>query len=221
MRWPPTVCWASRRRRCSPSAAIPKARRWIAPANGRRRTSHPFSTANTGITPINLNNPGAARPEGNSRANHLNMLHGKEEITMPAWDPNAWFWGEAMAMLDRAERLQRQFFQVHGTAEAGPTWSPPVDVFEYGDELSIVAALPEVAPGQVEVSVEAGNLVLRGERPLPQMCRRAQIRQLEIPYGRFERRIPLPAGRFEVLGKSLSNGCFVLTLRRSGPGASP
>src|SRR5574337_1602583 len=87
--------------------------------------------------------------------------------------------------------------------------------------LSIVAALPEVAPGQVEVSVEAGNLVLRGERPLPPMCRQAQIRQLEIPYGRFERRMPLPAGRFEVLGKNLSNGCFVLNLRRSGPGASP
>ena len=140
---------------------------------------------------------------------------------MPAWDPNTWFWGEAMAMLDRAERLQRQFFQFQGTTEAGPTWSPPVDVFEYGDELSIVAALPEVAPGQVEVSVEAGNLVLRGERPLPRMCRHAQIRQLEIPYGRFERRIPLPAGLFEVLGKSLSDGCFVLTLRKRPPGETP
>lgn len=140
---------------------------------------------------------------------------------MPTWDPNAWFWGEALEMLDRAERLQRQFFQLHGTLEAGPTWSPPVDVFECGDELSIIAALPDVSPGQVEVSVEACSLVLRGERPLPQKCRQGQIRQLEIPYGRFERRVPLPAGRFEMLGQSFSNGCFVLTLRRTDPGASP
>jgi HSP20 family molecular chaperone IbpA len=42
------------------------------------------------------------------------------------------------------------------------------------------------------------------------------IHRLEIPYGRFERRIALPPGRFEVASRDLVDGCLVLSLRRTG-----
>lgn len=137
---------------------------------------------------------------------------------MRDWNPNVWFWSEAMDMLDRAERLQRMFFHVQAGTVATPAWSPPVDVFERGPELLVMAALPDVAPAQIEVVLEEGSLLLRGVRALPAECRRAQIRQLEIPYGRFERRVALPAGPFELLGQSFANGCLVLTLGRVRPG---
>ena len=54
---------------------------------------------------------------------------------------------------------------------------------------------------------------MRGERPLPLSGgTRALVHQLEIPYGYFERRIALPAGRFEMVGRGL--------IEREGPGAA-
>ena len=61
----------------------------------------------------------------------------------------------------------------------------------------------------------APNLIIvRGERSLPANSRRAAIHRLEIPYGRFERRIALPAGAFELMDRQLEHGCLALTLRR-------
>jgi HSP20 family molecular chaperone IbpA len=60
-----------------------------------------------------------------------------------------------------------------------------------------------------------GALIVRGERPLPFVGRPLAVRHLEIPYGAFERRIPLPAGRFDAGAPELSQGCLILRLRRS------
>lgn len=131
---------------------------------------------------------------------------------MRDWDPNTWLWGEARDMLDRAERLQRLLFRVQGGTVTAPAWSPLVDVFDQGHEVVVMVALPGVRPTQVEVVVEPHGMLVRGVCPLPPECRHAHIRQLEIPYGRFERRVPLPAGPFELIGQSFFNGCLVLTL---------
>lgn len=133
---------------------------------------------------------------------------------MPIRDPAASIWGEALEMLDRAERMQRQFFRLQRDARSGPSWAPPVDVFEQDDGLLVLVALPDVAPEQVQVLVEGHALVIRGQRSLPVACRRGTIRQLEIPHGRFERRIELPPGEFASVRKSFSNGCLVLELSR-------
>jgi HSP20 family molecular chaperone IbpA len=135
---------------------------------------------------------------------------------MPFRDPTASIWGEALEMLDRAERLQRQFFRLQRTARPGPSWLPPTDIFEQDEGLLIVVALPDVPPAQVEVLSEGGGLIVRGERPLPTACRQAVIRQLEIPYGRFERRIDLPAGEYVLARKTFNDGCLVLVLKKGG-----
>jgi HSP20 family molecular chaperone IbpA len=68
----------------------------------------------------------------------------------------------------------------------------------------------------VHVVHERGTLIIRGERPLPFSGRPLTVRQLEIPYGAFERRIPLPAGRFDAAAPELNHGCLLLRLRRIG-----
>jgi len=103
-------------------------------------------------------------------------------------------WAEALELLRGAEKLQRRFFQL-GAAEA-PGWEPPVDLYETGDGLTLCVALPGVAADEIEVSLEAGTVVVRGERAFPGAFQRAIIYRLEIPYGRFERRIALPAGQY-------------------------
>jgi HSP20 family molecular chaperone IbpA len=142
----------------------------------------------------------------------LSLIH-QEMLTMQSRDPRSWMWAQALEMLHDAERLQRQFFRI-GVAEGAPYWEPPIDLYENGDELRLLVALPGVTPQQLEVVLAPGLIIVRGERSLPTNSRRAAIRRLEIPYGRFERRIALPAGAFELIEQQLEHGCLVLTLRR-------
>lgn len=111
--------------------------------------------------------------------------------------------------MERAERLHRQFFH-----HAGPSWQAPIDVFETEDGLLIMAALPGVEPETITVALSPGALVVSGTRALPAELQKARILRLEIPHGRFERRIELPAVPFELSGQHLANGCLMLRLRR-------
>jgi HSP20 family protein len=42
--------------------------------------------------------------------------------------------------------------------------------------------------------------------------RTSAVHRLEIPYGGFERRIALPAGRYRLIEQACANGCLVLRL---------
>jgi len=123
-------------------------------------------------------------------------------------------WAEACELLERAERLHRQFFQPRPGEGRRPSWEPPVDVLETEAELWILVALPGVGADQLQVVVDNGTLVVAGERPMPGRAHAGIIRRLEIPYGHFERRIDLPPGRFEIARRELADGCLVLGLRK-------
>jgi HSP20 family molecular chaperone IbpA len=49
---------------------------------------------------------------------------------------------------------------------------------------------------------------------LPRRLASAAIQRLEIPHGRFERRLPLPAGLWQLAGQEFANGCLQLLLVR-------
>ena len=131
-------------------------------------------------------------------------------------DPGDWMWAQACDMLEEAERMHRRFFRLAPSTAAQAAWEPPVDMFEGEREIVIVVAMPGVAAERVHVLHERGALVIRGERPLPFTGLRLAVRQLEIPYGAFERRVQLPQGQFEVGTPELTHGCLVLRLRRNG-----
>jgi len=132
---------------------------------------------------------------------------------MPLRDFESWMWAEACEMLDRADRLHRQFFRPAAMHAKRPTWEPPVDIYETPDEVSIMIALPGVAPEHVSVMLEDHCLVISGQRHLPVRAD-ADIRRLEIPYGRFERRIELASGHFELGPREIVNGCLFISLRK-------
>ena len=122
-------------------------------------------------------------------------------------------WLRAVEMLGEAERLHRSFFNLAG-AERAARWEPPADVFEDERGIVIVVAMPGVAADRVQVVTEPGSLRVRGVRSLPMSGSR--VVQLEIPYGAFERRIPLPHGPFQLGQPELVDGCLVLRLTRLG-----
>jgi HSP20 family molecular chaperone IbpA len=125
-------------------------------------------------------------------------------------DPKNLMWAEACGLIKQAEQLHRQFFE---PSRSGARWEPPVDVYETEAELWIIAALPGVAPEAVRVEIEGPTLIIAGTRPLPCKGRNANIVRLEIPYGRFERRITL-SSRLRLAERDLSNGCLVLTFAK-------
>lgn len=121
----------------------------------------------------------------------------------------AMMWADACAKMERAERLRRQFFH-----HASSSWEAPIDVLETEDGLIIEIALPGVDPDHITVTLDAGLLVVSGERPLPPESRHARILRLEIPHGHFERRIELPPVPFQISGRHLANGCLMLRLQK-------
>jgi HSP20 family molecular chaperone IbpA len=130
---------------------------------------------------------------------------------MAARELEALMWAQACEAIERAQRLHRQFFH---RSHAMPYWEAPCDIFETDRTLTIVIALPGVEPPAITVSLSAGVLIVSGERPLPQEAERAKIHRMEIPHGRFERRIELPPARFEISGRHLANGCLMVLLRK-------
>jgi HSP20 family molecular chaperone IbpA len=129
--------------------------------------------------------------------------------------PKDWMWSDALEMLEQAERLHRRFFRP-AIGGAAPGWEPPVDMFETPREVLILTALPGVAPDDVNVSIEDGVVVIAGTRSFPREFQSAKIHRLELPQGRFERRIALPPGRYDRVQRTHGNCCLVISLRKAG-----
>lgn len=128
-------------------------------------------------------------------------------------DATLWMWAEACDMLEQAERLQRQFFTL-GPAGSLTTWEPPVDVYEDGDHFEIVIALPGVPPDCIDVVVEPGSVLVRARCEIRVRSRAAVVQRMEIPHGRFERRIALPDRPLELAPPRSAHGLLILHLRK-------
>ncbi len=133
---------------------------------------------------------------------------------MPPRAPGSGLLDDAIELLRQADRLHRQFFTLDPRS-GGPCWEPPVDMIEDARGLVVRIALPDVDPEALEVRTDGANLYVRASRPL-RAAGGATIHRLEIPHGRFERRIGLPPGRYELMERRLADGCLALTFRRLG-----
>jgi HSP20 family molecular chaperone IbpA len=130
-------------------------------------------------------------------------------------DPNeTWMWERARSMLEQADRLHRSFFAPQRPGTRHPSWEPPADVFETANELWVVVVLPGVAPESVQVELCADEVRVSGERALPPAFRSAVVHRLEIPHGRFERRVALPRGSYELTQRELIHGVLFLGLAK-------
>jgi HSP20 family protein len=126
-------------------------------------------------------------------------------------------WAEAVDMLDQADRLQRQFFRLAAQPadrRAVPRWEPPVDVYAGTEQVLVEVALPGVPAERMEILLDGCELVVRGERALPNRPAGTALQRLEIPYGRFERRLALGPGQWDLVDQRLADGCLQLLLAR-------
>jgi HSP20 family protein len=125
-----------------------------------------------------------------------------------------WMWSEACEMLARAERMHREVFRPVTAPARQPAWEPPVDMLETDAEVLVLVALPGVDADGVQAAIEDGDLVISGLRMVPAEWRTAVIHRLELPQGRFYRRVRLPAGRYSTVRRAVAAGCLVISLQK-------
>jgi len=91
-------------------------------------------------------------------------------------------------------------------------WYPAVDVEENKTEVIVTAELPGLSENEVEIQAEEESVVLRGERKeITEVEEKGWVRK-ERSFGKFYRKIPLPAKIDPDKGEALfKNG--VLTIR--------
>ena len=129
---------------------------------------------------------------------------------MAAVDPRTLMWTTACEMINRAERLHRQFFQPMAAAIGEVSWEPPIDIVETDSEVLITVAVPGVDRDALKVTVDADGVSVVGFRRPSTLPRGSLVHRLEIPYGRFQRQISLPATRLELGQSELADGCLTV-----------
>jgi len=131
-------------------------------------------------------------------------------------------WRRAAELLQQAERIHRNFLQIAATSQyrtphaRAPGWQPPVSVVETDENLWVILALAGVAVDRVDVRLEGSDLVIAGDRRLPQCFKEGELKLWEIPYGRFDRRLrlvgwenPLSVGEI-----SFQDGLLTIQIRK-------
>ena len=106
-------------------------------------------------------------------------------------------WEPFRDLLTIQDRMNRLFQEGLGRrlgqeeAQAGQ-WCPPVDIQENGERIVLRADLPGVQQEEIELRVEDGVLILRGQRKPPVDIRPEDMHRLERPTGAFVRSFSLP-----------------------------
>jgi HSP20 family protein len=115
-------------------------------------------------------------------------------MAIQRWDPLR----DLVQLQERMNRLFEEAFARSSGTDAGEplaaaAWRPPVDLIEEDDRYVLRADVPGLAPGEVDVQIEEGHLVIRGERTLEGGPGRHGHLRVERPHGRFAVRVAMPS----------------------------
>jgi len=109
-------------------------------------------------------------------------------INIARWEP----YRDMMSLQNRLNRLLGEGFTPFSSAEAVGAWLPPVDIVEEGDRLVFRAEIPGVRKDDIDIKVENGTLVLRGEKKQEEEFDTESAHRVERYYGSFSRSFVLP-----------------------------
>ena len=116
---------------------------------------------------------------------------------------NAWLSPES-----NGDRIQRRF-------------GVPVDIIERDGEIEVRATVPGYEPDDIDITVQADILTLRGETQTDEEKEGDRYRLRERRYGSFERTLRLPTSVNADQAKAeYKNGELVLTLPKTPESAS-
>jgi HSP20 family protein len=134
-------------------------------------------------------------------------------MSVVRWDP----FRDFMSLQNEVSRL---FEHSWGTAEGRrrgvtPVWTPATDIYEKDGNLVVQADLPGLGPADVKVTIEDGDLIIRGERRFEEETKEENYYRVERRYGLFERVLQLPDDvDAEKIQADFADGVLTVTLPR-------
>lgn len=114
-------------------------------------------------------------------------------MAIQKWDPLSDLVKLQTRMNDLFEETLARSTTSDGVTRLSTGWAPPLDLHETADGYVLRADIPGVAPGDVKLQVEDGQLSIRGERKMDGSVSRDAYLRVERPYGPFAVQITLPA----------------------------
>ncbi len=99
-------------------------------------------------------------------------------------------------MRREVERLLEDLFNRRPPRELatiGIEWEPSVEMFETDNEVVVKAALPNIDPKQVDITVTNDAVTLKGEARYEEESKGRNYYTHELQYGTFLRNLPLLA----------------------------
>jgi len=122
--------------------------------------------------------------------------------------------GEVVSLRSAMDRLFEDSFisPLSWRHTRTPLTTPEIDVAETDDEVVVTAALPGIAPDDVEITLTGQTLMIRGEFKVDEKVDRDRYLYQERRYGSFARQLHLPLRlQGDKAAASFDNG--LLTLR--------
>lgn len=116
------------------------------------------------------------------------------------------------------DRLGRVFDSFFAATPAGSFPAMPVDIYETDSALIIRAAVPGLAPEQIDVSIEESVLTISGEHRHESELAEAKVYRREITTGKASRSVRLPEGLdLDNVSAEFDNGFVTVRLPKMEP----
>ena len=112
------------------------------------------------------------------------------------YDPFSMF-SEMENMMDRMFGGRWPFLtsrQMRRLPQSAGGWTPHVDMYQEGNDIVVKAELPGISKDNIDVQIEDGDLVIKGERTSENETNEENYYRMERSFGTFYRRLPLPEG---------------------------
>lgn len=111
------------------------------------------------------------------------------------------------------DRLFDRFWEVNDTPGA---WDPRLDVSETKEHITVKAEVPGIEPKDMQISLENGVLILRGEKKQEAEKKDERFYRSERVYGTFARslRLPVPVDGTRV-NATFKNGLLTIVLPKA------
>lgn len=127
------------------------------------------------------------------------------------WEPMR----EMMTLREAMDRLFDDAF-TRPISMSGFSGAPAIDLYQNDDEVVVKASLPGLKAEDVQISVTAGVLSLRGEFKQDEEKKEATYHIREHRYGSFERSITLPADvQTDKAKADFKDGILTITLPKA------
>lgn len=134
------------------------------------------------------------------------------------WEVTSWRPFEFDRIKREMDRLWDSFLEGRPMrrGEDSGEWLPSLDVSETKNDLVIKAELPGMDPSDIDISLNNGFLLIRGEKKQEKEEKDENYHLLERSYGSFTRSVRLPREvQSDKITASFKNGVLRITLPKA------